>query len=120
MNYQNIFMQIGISVVVLAILIVVIALMISQMGIQIQESQQLTYEKCCNNIPCSDTYYDLETKTCKLVFEEQQKYYPFNKLNLISLVIVFGVSLVLAFGVAMIGRYTNIGSPANDEQLWSR
>jgi uncharacterized protein YkuJ len=96
---KNLLMQIGVSVVMIAVLIGIIALILAQMGIQIQQASQITYEKCCGGVPCSDTYYDEETKTCKLVFEEQQKYYPFAHLDLISLGIVFGVALLLTLGI---------------------
>ena len=96
---KNLLMEIGISIIMIVVLMGTLILILAQMGIQIQQSLQITYEKCCGGVPCSDTYYDEDTKTCKLVFEEQQKNYPFGNLNIISLVITFGVALVLAFGI---------------------
>ena len=30
------------------------------------EFRNLTYEKCCDGVPCTDTYYDEEEKVCVL------------------------------------------------------
>jgi hypothetical protein len=98
MNYE-LLQNILISVVMITILIGITVLILYQMGIQIQNSSQVTYEKCCGGVPCSDTYYDEETKSCKLVFEERNKYYPYSKFSLLYLVIAFGSALGLVFVV---------------------
>ena len=91
----NILMNIVMSVMVGAILIGIIVSILTDMGIKIKESNQITYDKCCNGSPCSDTYYDTETKTCKNVFDERNDYYPYSKFSLLYLIIAFGIALVL-------------------------
>jgi hypothetical protein len=89
--------NLGISIIMICVLIGITVLILNQMGIDIQQSSQITYEKCCGGVPCSDTYYDEETKTCKNVFEERQNYYPYSKFSLLYLIIAFGTALLLTF-----------------------
>lgn len=91
--------NLGMSIIMICILIGIVVLILHSMGIQINQSSQVTYEKCCGGVPCSDTYYDEETKTCKNVFEERNNYYPYSKFSLLYLIIAMGTGLVLAFGV---------------------
>jgi hypothetical protein len=97
--------NIGISIIMICILIGIGVAILSQMGIQIQQSSQVTYEKCCGGVPCSDTYYDEETKTCKNVFEERNNYYPYSKFSLLYLIIAFGTVFVLLFVVRFFVPY---------------
>jgi hypothetical protein len=96
---KNLLMQVGISIVLIAVLIGIGFLILAQMGVQIQQSSQVTYEKCCGGSPCSDTYYDEESKSCKNVFDERNNYYPYSKFSLLYLLIAVGVAVVLAVGV---------------------
>jgi hypothetical protein len=89
----------------------IVILILIQMGVQIQESNNLTYEKCCGGNVCSDTYYDQKDNKCKYVFEEQYKL--FSEFNLVYLGIAVGTALILAFGVSYMANH--YGSTPVDE-----
>ena len=44
----------------------------------VESVKQNIYYKCCNNVPCSDTYYTLEDNTCHLTLCENNSFI-FNK-----------------------------------------
>jgi hypothetical protein len=106
--------NLGISIIMICVLIGITVLILSQMGIQIQQSSQITYEKCCGGVPCSDTYYDEESKSCKNVFEERNNYYPYSKFSLLYLIIAFGTALILTFAVRYFIPYPEM--PVDESQ----
>lgn len=107
-NYK-LLQNITIQIITISFLIIIISVILIQMCIQIQETSQVTYEKCCGGVPCSDTYWDEETQSCKYVFEEQQKYYPFANLNLINILIIIFVCFIMT----LIIHYLTAGSFVN-------
>lgn len=91
---SNLLFSILQAALIICVLIIVTTISIYVMGVEIQSQSLVTYEKCCNNMPCSDTYYDEESKTCKNVFEEQMRYSPFGNWGVPSLLIVIGVAII--------------------------
>ena len=68
---KEITINILISLMVLILFVAICILTISQLDLQISEESQkltqLTYDKCCDGNPCTDTYYSEEDNKCHMV-----------------------------------------------------
>ena len=52
---KELLLNIGISIIMIAILICIALVILSQIGIQINQSSQVTSEKCCQHFDSFDT-----------------------------------------------------------------
>src|SRR3972149_3401569 len=95
-------LSIVVSAAVLVIFIIISIIVLNQMGIETNEQQQLTYDKCCGGNQCSDTYYNSETGDCTITSPDTN-YISFN-FNLVTLAITFGVAIVLLIVAWIIGN----------------
>lgn len=98
--------QIGINIILISvtilILILVITLILNKLGVDVMKSSQITYEKCCGGSPCSDTYYNEETKEC-IIGHPDTNFIPWQYKGL-SILILIGVAIVLSLIVHFISK----------------
>ena len=90
------------GIIVFAIIIGIFVLIISKIPNQEEwgRQSQLTYDKCCNGNPCTDTYYDEEDGKCHSTF-----YLPHLTKWYVTIPIVLGVAFILTLIIRFIPFY---------------